>query len=220
MNPGWYLLLWAPRRIERRLQGLHARGAIEAVPTLWQVWMGVLYMWARVALRPETIGLSGDEPVRVTPRAKRLENRLFRVPAVLRARSVNPLDQVGLGSSPDHVIRHLLGTYHPGDNALYDLQILDVDGAMLALREALASVVDGTHPRAEALQDLCVYEGYHARLLQMVDRWLAQGPAGFEITNPDTTLRAFMAWCASQPDGPRATYAAWQEGTFSLLPGS
>lgn len=218
LNPVWYLLLWSPRRIARRLDALQARGTIEAAPSLYQVWMGVLYMWTRVVLRPETIGLSGDEPVRRTPGARRLENRLLRIPAVLRARAVNPLDQVGLGSSAEHIQRHLVGTYHPGDNALYDLQVLDVDGAIPALRELVASVVDGTHPRAEALRDLCVYEGYHERLLTMVDRWLTEGPTGFQAAHPDTTLRAFMAWCARQPEGPLATARAAARGEWSLLP--
>ena len=34
---------------------------------------------------------------------------------------------MGLGSSTEHVIRHLLAAYHPGQNFLYDLQILAVE---------------------------------------------------------------------------------------------
>lgn len=215
----YHALLWCPGRIQERLQKLEQAGAIDRAPSLYQVWMGVLYMWARVVLRPDSIGLSDDEPVRTTPGAKRLQNRLFRGPAVFRARAVNPLDQVGLGSSTPHIIRHLIGAYHPGDNALYDLQILDVEpGAIEALRERVAAVVDGTDPDSELLRDLCVYEGYHERLLEMVDRWIALGPDGAHITHPDTTLRAFMAWCASAPPSPAATWRAMRSGSFSLLP--
>lgn len=218
-HPIWYALLWAPGRIEKRLQALQDKGTIEAAPSLWQVWMGVLYMWARVAVRSETIGMSDGEPVRSTLGAQRLNHRLHRLPALLRTRSVNPLDQVGLGSSTPHVIRHLLGAYHPGDNALYDLSILDVEpGALQALRNQLAAVLDGTHPQAVLLRDLVVYEGYHARLLTMVDAWLVEGPGGVEITHPDTTLKAFMAWCAQRPDGPLATLDAIRHGRFSLMP--
>ncbi|MCB9665753.1 MAG: hypothetical protein H6732_16715 [Alphaproteobacteria bacterium] len=219
MNPAWYVLLWGPRRIERRLAALEAQGLVEQAPSLWQVWLGVLYMWTRVLRRPETIGLSDGAPVRDTPGARRLQHRLPRLVALLRTRSVNPLDQVGLGSSTPHVMRHLLGAYHPGDNALYDLTLLHVeDGALEALRDALVAVLDGRHPQATLLQDLCVYEGYHARLLAMVEAWLEEGPGGVELVHPDTTLRAFMAWCASQPDGPVATLRALGRGTLTLQP--
>lgn len=215
----YYLLLWAPGRIQRRLAALEAHGAIDRAPSLYQVWMGVLYMWTRVVLRPSSIGLATDEPVRDTPGARRLRNRLHRLPAILRARAVNPLDQVGLGSSTAHVIRHLTGAYHPGDNALYDLQILDVEpGALDTLRARVAAIVDGTHPDAELLRDLCVYEGYHERLLDMVDRWIEDGADGARIDNPDTTLRAFMQWCAAAPPSPGATWRAVRGGHFSLLP--
>ncbi len=217
--PWWYALLWCPQRIARRVDALERQGAIDRAPTLYQVWMGVLYMWTRVVLRPETIGLSTDEPVRTTPGAVRLQHRLFRGPAVFRARAVNPLDQVGLGSSAEHIVRHLLGAYHPGDNALYDLAILTVEpGSLQALRDELATVVDGTHPRAEFLRDLCVYDGYHERLLTMVDAFLAGELTGDDAVHPDTTLRAFMRWCAATPPHPAATWRAVRHGSFSLLP--
>jgi hypothetical protein len=215
----WYLLLWAPGRVQRRLDALVAKGRIEAAPSLWQVWTGVLYMWWRVAFRSETIGLSDGTRVRDTLRARLLDRRAFRLPALLWERAVNPLDQVGLGSSPEHVIRHLLGAYHPGANALYDLGMLDVDeGALEALRDKLAGVVDGTDPRAAWLRDLVVYEGYHERLLALVDRWLAEGPDALAVDHPDTTLPPFLAWCRRRPDGLAATLAALKEGRFTLAP--
>lgn len=52
----------------------------------------------------------------------------------------------------------------------------------------------------------------------MVDRWIEGGPQGFDLKHPDTTLRAFLAWCARQPDGPAATLAAWRSGAWRLGP--
>jgi hypothetical protein len=219
MSPVWYVLLWCPRRVEARLSALERDGVIDRAPNLWQVWMGVLYMWTRVVRRPETIGLSTTEPVRATPGARRLASRVRRVGAVLRARVVNPLDQVGLGSSDAHVVRHLLGAYHPGDNALYDLYLLHVaPGALEGLAERLRTLVAGLDPHGEHLRDLCVYEGYHERLLAQVERWLAEGPPRAPSMHPDTTLPAFLAWCARQPDGPAATARALAAGRMSWMP--
>lgn len=218
-NPVWYLLLWAPGRIERRLDALHARGVIPERPSLWQVWMGVLYMWTRVVLRPDTIGLSDGEPVRTTPGAERLQHRAWRLPALLKARAVNPLDQVGLGSSREHLLRHLVGAYHPGDNFLYDLQILDVEpGGIDELWARTRAIVDETDPDAVFYKDLVVYDGYHERLLAAVEAWRDAGRDGRELEHPDTTLPAFMAWCARRPDGLAETLAAMRQGDFTLLP--
>jgi hypothetical protein len=215
----YHLLLFAPHRVARRLHALKAAGVIEQEPTLWQVWLGVLYMWARVLRRPETIGLSDGAPCRSTPRARRLAGRGWRFPALLWVRAVNPLDQTGLGSSTEHVIRHLVGAYHPGQNFLYDLQILDVEpGALEALEARVRAVVDGSDPHAAFLRDLVVYEGYHERLLEAVVQWRARGRLGEEVAHPDTTLPAFMRWCAAQPATPVQTARALAAGRLVLRP--
>jgi hypothetical protein len=217
--PWWYLLLWSPKRIEARLERLHANGVIAVKPNLWQAWLGVVYMWVRVAKRPETIGLSDGAPVRQTPGAKRMDQRLYRIPAVLRARAVNPGDQTGLGSSATHVIRHLLAAYHPGENLLYDLAILHTEpGALAELRARAAAVVDGSDPNAEALRDLTVYEGYHEKLLASVVRWMDEGRTDHHQVHPDTTLPAFLAWCAAQPATPADTLRAIAAGRQSFVP--
>lgn len=219
IGPWWYALLWCPQRIDTRLDRLVADGVIPKRPTRWQVWLGVVYMWVRVMKRPETIGLSDGAPVRDTAGARRMDRRLVRIPAVIRARAINPLDQTGLGSSAEHVIRHLLGAYHPGQNLLYDLAILDTEpGALDTLRARAAAVVDGTDPQAEALRDLTVYDGYHEKLLDAVVRWMDQGRDDTTQTHPDTTLPAFLAWCAAQPATPAATVQAMARGTMSFTP--
>lgn len=215
--PPWaWVGLWRPDVVQARLDALAARG--EAVPTLFQVWIGVLYMWARVLRRPETIGLSDGEPVRDTPGARRLRHRLLRLAAVLRHRVVNPLDQTGLGSSEAHIVRHLLGAYHPGRNLLYDLAILSLhDGALERLAAGAQAVVDGSDPCAELRRDLVVYEGYHERLLAAVEAWLREGPPPTE-SHPDTTLPAFLAWCRQAPAGPRDALRQVARGELRLMP--
>lgn len=215
-HPLWHLLLWAPRRVDDRVARLVAVGAIEAAPNRWQLWQGVLYTWARALTRPETIGLDDPARVRRTTGARLLRHRALRAPFLI-GRRVNPLDHLGLGSSAAHLQRHLLGAFHPGQGAHYDLEILATEpGALEALRDTLRQVVAGTHPDARFLRDLCVYEGYHERLLDLVERFLAgrRDPS----THPDATLRAFLAWCSAQPATPAATLAAWRAGTWSLRP--
>jgi hypothetical protein len=132
---------------------------------------------------------------------------------------VNPGDQTGLGSSVTHVIRHLLAAYHPGENLLYDLAILDTEpGALAELRARAAAVVDGSDPNAEALRDLTVYEGYHEKLLASVVRWMDEGRTDQHQVHPDTTLPAFLAWCAAQPATPAATLRAIAAGRQSFVP--
>lgn len=216
VHPVWYLLLWAPHRVTERVARLEAVGAIEAAPNLWQLWQGVLYTWARALTRPETIGLADPSRERRTTAARLLRHRPLRMPFLL-GRRVNPLDHLGLGSSTAHLQRHLLGAFHPGQGAHYDLEILAAEpGALEALRDALRTVVDGTHPQAGFLRDLCVYDGYHEGLLDLVERFLAGHRDPSE--HPDVTLRAFLAWCAAQPGTPAATLAAWRTGTWSLHP--
>ncbi len=217
--PWWYLLLWSPGRIDARLDRLVQDGVIPRRPNRWQTWLGVVYMWVRVVKRPETIGLSDGAPVRDTPGARRMDRRLIRIPAVLRARAINPADQIGLGSSTRHVIRHVLAAYHPGDNLLYDLAILDAEpGALAMLRARAAAIIDGTDPHAESLRDLAVYEGYHEKLLATVETWMDAGRTDQRQVHPDTTLPAFLAWCAAQPATPAQTLRAIAAGRQSFTP--
>lgn len=208
MNPLWNLLHFRPRQIERRLDQLHAAGVLRERPTLWQLWLGTLYMYHRAVFRPETIGVDPDARVRDTGRARLWTRRSLRAPFVL-GWAVNPLDHTGLGSSTRHVIRHLLGAYHPGDNLHYDLQIIAHDeGALTELRDELRAIVDGSHRWSEFFQDVVVYDGYHARALAIVEGWIERGnrePAGMAHDHADTTLTGFVAWCCRQPATPAAT---------------
>lgn len=217
----YYLLLYRPDRIRENLERLHRAGLIESTPTLWQVFMGVLYMAHRMAFRPETIGQSPGAPVRGSVRARLLERRPLRLPFLLLARAIAPHDFTGLGTSTEDKIRHLLGAYHPGNNFVYDLQILCAQpGAIERLQRRVQEVVEERTWEARWLKDLTVYEGYHERLLEAVDRVIADGvarpPAGDD--NPDTTLTAYLRWCLKQPPSPAATLQAALRGEISFAP--
>lgn len=206
-----------PRRIRARLAGLRAAGVIDAAPSLFQLGFGVLYMWHRAAFRPETIGLS-DRPVRPTRRARIFRHRPARAPFLFLGRRVNPLDHTGLESSTAHVVRHLLGAHHDGEAFHYDLQLIAHEpGVLEDLRDRLQGIVDGTAPDAAFLQDLCVYEGYHADLLAGVQAWL-DGTVRLDHGDPDATLTGLLRWCSLQPNGVRATLRALSRGEIDFRP--
>ena len=220
MKLRYHLLHFRPRHIQARLGALTRSGILDVQPNLWQLWLGVLYMWHRAAFRPETIGLS-SAPVRDTRRARMFQSRPLRSPFLFGGRRVNPLDHTGLGSSVEHTLRHLIGAHHDAADFHFDLQLIAHDRAALqSLRDTLVSILDGTHPRAEFLQDLCVYQGYHQDLLTGVEAWLAGEPPPLDHNDPDATLTGLMRWCAKQPEGLRATLRAAARGELSFHPGA
>lgn len=215
------LLLVHPEQVRANLRALRAAGKIEAEPTLWQMCMGVFYMLHRMFFRPETIGMSAVDRPRRTWRARLMTYRPLRFPFLLKERAVFPRNLTGLSAPPSFLASHLLGAYHPGDNATYDLEILSAyPGEMEALRARVAEVVEERTPRGAWLKDLCVYEGYHERLLRILDRCIAGdfGPWDGRPDNPDTTLRAFVRWCARQPATPGEAWRAWRRRELSFAP--
>jgi hypothetical protein len=209
-----------PERVEWHLEQLHKNGRIDKKPNLWQVTMGVMYMLHRMVFRPATIGLD-NSPVRDTLRARLWHYRPLRFPFLIWKKAIDPLDLTGLSGSMARKHSHLVGAYHPGDNALYDLECMTVDPeAILALREDVVGIITGQTARARFLQDLTVYAGYHERLLRLIDRALEGdfAPAVGHENHPDTTLRGFLRWCAAQPETPEETWAAWSRGDLHFGP--
>ncbi len=218
--PGWHnLILRRPDRVRAALEEIGRRGLVRRVPNLWQIALGAMYMRYRLLFRPHTVGV-GDTPVRDTWRARWLAWRPIRLPFLLWERAIAPFELTGLSLGEDFLVRHLLGAYHPRDHAMYDLELLALhDGALERLRRKVAEVVEGRTPRAAWLRDLCVYEGYHDKLLELVDRALAGDFAPEDTTVPaDTTLGGYLDWCARQPETPAETWAAWRAGRFTLAP--
>jgi hypothetical protein len=207
------------RDIEAGLARLREAG-VDPVPNLWQTTLGVYRMWWRLLTRSDTIGTSQD-PVRPTLRARLLYARALRFPFLLREQAVNPADFSGLASSPERIIRHLLGAHHDHNQFAYDLEILGCyPGTLDELHGSVRAVVTGESPRAEWLRDLVVHEGYHERLLDAVTHALrGEVPVSAEERDdPDISFLAYLRWCARQPATPKATLSAILAGELSFAP--
>jgi len=224
MSYRWHawLLLLAPGRVQHGLQRVRETALVSGVPNLWQIELGVLRMWHRALFRSESIGTCEAFPVRSTWRARLLAFRPLRFPFLLAERAVAPWDMSGFLSSPERVIRHLLGAHHDEHQFIYDLQMLTLyPGALEELRRRLTAVVEQDTPRSRWLRDLTVHEQYHESLMAGLTRFMAGTSGEMELgegdgEDPDISFRAYLAWCARQPASPAETWAAWRRGAFGL----
>ena len=213
------LIVRKPEVVLDTLGRLKASGRIERVPNLWQIALGAMYMRYRLIFRSDTVGL-GPNAKRTNLRARLMAIRPIRAPFLLWEQVIAPFEMTGLSLSPAFLERHLLGAFHQLDHGMYDMELLSLhEGALEQLREKAVEAAEGKTARARWLQDLCVYEGYHADLVTHVDRALA-GDFSAQDTEivSDTTLAGYLAWCADQPQTPAATWKAWQQGAFHLDP--
>jgi hypothetical protein len=217
MTP-WYvrLILVHPERVLANLARVSASARLSPAPTAWQLCLGVLRLWHRVAFRSETVGTCTAGRVRPSLRARLLAYRALRLPCLLRERAVTPLDFTGLASPPEQIIRHLLGAHHDHNQFVYDLELLGHYGKLEELHAEVRALIERDDARTRWLRDLTVFDGYHEQLLAAVERALAAGPAltDAEARNPDISLIAYLRWCASQPATPRDTLRAWRAGAF------
>lgn len=192
------LVLVDPKRIAAQLARAHAAGLSERLVTPEQVYAGIVRMWKRVLFRSETIGTS-TQPVRANARARLLAFRGVRLPFLLAERFVAPFDFSGLLSSPERIIRHVLGAHHQPEQLVYDLELLSMQPGALAQLEAEArAIVESDSSRARWLKDLCVHVGYHESVVDAVRHFRAGS------LDPDLSLRGFLTWCSEQPLTSRA----------------
>ncbi len=199
--PWWAYALIRPRRVQAHLEIIAARQG-QPAPTLWQMLLWTGHMWRRVLLDLDSVGSGGGASVRKTWRARWLRVKAIRALALIGERAIAPLDMSGLATDDDRVMRHLLAAHHDGMEFAYDLEMLSLrPGALARLRVQVEAIVDGRHPRGEWLRDLCVYEGYHERLLAGVD--LALSGALPRSENPDTSFFAMLDWARSRAPSPR-----------------
>jgi hypothetical protein len=215
------LLLIRPERVVENLARVERAQVVPRVPNPWQLTLGVLRMWHRVIFRSDTIGTSSDESRRPGWRARAMHIRPLRFPFLLAERAVAPWDFSGLLSSPERITAHLLGAFHDREQFVYDLEILRCHpGALERVRDLARDVVERDNGRSRWLKDLVVYEGYHERLLEAVERALEGGVLddldAATAADPDVTFAGYIAWCARQPETPEATWQAWRDGRFSL----
>lgn len=213
-----YAVLLRPRRIDRHLDVLAATGRFPRVPNTWQLALGVVRMWHRLVFRSDTVGLCTSHPPRRNLRARLFRFRAVRFPFLLHEGAVTPLDLTGLVSSPATVIKHLLGTHHDGRQFAYDLELLACHpGQLDELKRQADAVLASDGPRTRWLRDLCVYETYHERLRDAVER-ARNGDFGLtreEAASPDISFAGYLAWCADQPATPRETIALWRARRYS-----
>ena len=209
-------------QISENLKKVEEAGVVPRTPNLWQLSLGVLRMWHRIVFRSDTIGMSDPSNVRDTWRARALHHRPIRFPFLVKEKAIAPLDLTGLASSPDRLIRHLLGAHHDRAEFLYDLQILACyPGKLEELRDRLEEIVHTRTRRAEWLRDLVVFEGYHQRLYDVVVQGLDGGVQEPEelAGNPDFSFVAYLDWCAAQPETPEETFREWRRGVFRVASG-
>lgn len=201
--PWWAYALIRPRRVQAHLAEVAAKRS-QPAPALWQMLQWTGHMWRRVLFDLDSVGSGGGAPVRSTRRARFLQFKGFRAVALVAERAIAPFDMSGLATDESRVIRHLLAAHHDGMEFAYDLEMLSFRaGALDRLRLQVDSVVTGRHPRAQWLRDLCVYEGYHERLLDGVVLALAgRLPTS---GNPDTSFFAMLDWAIAKQAAPRAT---------------
>jgi hypothetical protein len=211
-----WLVLFRPGRVQASLERVRAAAIVETVPNVWQIFLGVLRMMHRLVFRTDTVGTCRAHPVRSTRRARLLQYRAIRLPFLLGERVIALLDFSGLVSTPDRIMRHLLGAHHDGAQFVYDLQLLALHpGTLEELREAARAVVNGDDARARWLRDLTVFEGYHEGLLAATERAIAEGAFALGDDgglDPDISLVGYLRWCARQPASPAASLRALRRG--------
>ncbi len=215
-------VLLRPRRIAQHLAQIERSGRFPRVPNTWQLTLGVIRMWHRLAFRSETVGLCVSHPPRSNLRARLFQYRPVRFPFLLYEGAVTPLDLTGLVSPPSTVIRHLLGTHHDGKQFAYDLELLACHpGKLEELARQVAGLIERDDRRARWLRDLSVYETYHERLRAAVERALADdfGLTAEEAANPDISFGGYLAWCAAQPATAEATFALLRAGHYTWSEG-
>ncbi|MCG5053539.1 MAG: hypothetical protein KA712_11315 [Myxococcales bacterium] len=144
--------LW-PSLVRRRLERLLALGHIQAVPTIPQLL---------VAARDQMM-LSAAEETKVFYKSQGIPwvfhnlRRFASGPATM-------MDPVGLFSTRDTIIEHVLQTFHR--HPVYDFVLLRAHpNGMEEMRRQAEALLAGNHPATCALRSLIEDGGYHARLL-------------------------------------------------------
>ena len=149
----------------RRLEPLVAHGLIERVPTRLQLLVGSADM-VRFWITPAAADYYTQQGISF---AFHQVLRVLDDPAAM-------LDPVGFFVDRDAVIGHLLQVVHA--NPVYDVQLLSThDDGLEALESQTRAVIDGTHPRAQAIGSIVEEPDYHARLLDYVRQYRANPAA-------------------------------------------
>jgi len=185
-----------PQTTARRLQFFLDRGALERLPSRWQLRVG----WA--AMLPVTLGESERE--RGRSRNTWAGQIPVRVPLQLLYCPAQFTSDTGLELPTEALVRHLLCVYHEDAFLGYDLQLLTADpGGLERLEHAAQAVVDGRARWAGLLRRVVSWPGYHAGLCTLA-RAARNGeyPDPLDLDPRFTSLVGFARFCCTMPDWP------------------
>jgi hypothetical protein len=142
--------------LKTRLERLHALGYLETIPNGVQIAVGALDM-----LRFWVVPASEDYY-----QQKGIDFRFHQLLRILDD-PASLVDPIGLFSTPDTIIGHLMQVVHA--NPRYDLELLESwENGLEQLESEVVQMLAGTHPRAQTIGAIVEEPEYHARLLEYV----------------------------------------------------
>lgn len=209
-----------PRERDRRYARLQAAGLAGPQPSTWQLVQGAHHMLFGYLL-PSNLEFY---------EAFGRNHHWAQVLRILDEPSAM-IDPIGLGLKQEMIISHLVQVTH--SSAGYDVALLLMfEDGLGALRRELEQLVDGEHPRQEAIDAIIEREDYHWTLLEALDRFEADpethwrvatvpAPEGCEalfdwgIDTFGTPGRLF-AYCNTLPKTPADSLHAWIQGELSV----
>jgi hypothetical protein len=191
--------------IDRRLEQLRRAGIVDRVPTRVQLVVGAADM-LRFWISPAAADYYQQQGISY---GFHQLLRFLDEPASLT-------DPIGLLSSRDGIVGHLMQVVHA--NPIYDLELLSMfEDGLDQLEAQLASMLDGTHPRAASIGAIVEEADYHARLLAYVRAWrtdpsappplrdnVAASPTWTELDRTFGSLHAAMRYFDRLPSTPLA----------------
>lgn len=193
-------------RVQPRLQRLKELGWIDEVPTRIQRIVGAVDM-TRFWIAPCAADYYRTKGI----------NFYFHTLLRVLEDPASLIDPLGLNSSRDTIIGHVLQVVHA--NPDYDLQLLEsfADG-LDAMENQVEAMLAGTHPRAEAIMSTVEDPEYHTRLLEHVRRFRRERGQGSKLLRENIkrdahfsllertfgTLPAAMRYFSKMPRTPLA----------------
>jgi hypothetical protein len=173
------------KKLGQRLTTLHERGYIDKRPGRAQIMFGGFDM-LRFMIAPGARDYYNARGIS------------FGLHQVLRFLDdpVSMIDPTGFLSDRDTIVGHVMQVVHL--NPVYDLQLLEMfpDG-LENLEAQVQAMVDGTHPRHRTIGAIVEDPGYHARLLDYVQRY-REDPDTPALVRGEMTLREDPHFAAAE----------------------
>lgn len=212
--------LLSRRERDQRYARLQAAGLTGERPTDWQMALGAYHMMVGFILP------SNQEFYAAYGRGHWWSQvlRVVDEPSAM-------VDPIGLGIGKEMLISHLVQVVHT--SAGYDVALLLMfEDGLTGLRAELRQLVEGTHPRQEGIDALIEREGYHAALLQALDRFEDDPEANWRVDTMDApdgcedrfewgieqfgTPGRLFAYSRTLPQTPGASLVAWWNGHLPI----